>query len=262
MVCLCKINNKTKNMKVSIHKNNTPRTITAYYPTFSKLDTVEEIKGYMCQEYRTREMTYDTIIRMDAEAFANLSNNLLEDRTMFENNAFETGASSDDPRLESYGENWWADRKAQEIFWSTATYKAVIALNVETGEWLALELHSYGFVTDCGLCTPPTEEEVEAHKKAQEEKKAQEVQEAFKVEETLVANAKCVVTYSPNMKSFSGSCKVDLNNLPTFYNTTRRSHKRAWAALKEQFTPDTTMYQAMGILSANGVRCKSYCAMD
>lgn len=51
-------------------------------------------------------------------------------------------------------------------------------------------------------------------------------------------------------------------NLPAFYNTTKRSTKKACEALQKDFSESTTYHQAINILIANGVAIRSYCMMD
>lgn len=63
-------------------------------------------------------------------------------------------------------------------------------------------------------------------------------------------------------KNIGGSDKTDMANMPMFYSTTWRSHKKAWTALVEAFNDDMRMYDAMGVLSKNGVKTKSYLSMD
>ena len=63
-------------------------------------------------------------------------------------------------------------------------------------------------------------------------------------------------------KSITGGYRTYLNNLPRFYNNTWRSHKKAWTALVNAFHPEMKMYEAMGILSENGVKVRSYLSMD
>lgn len=75
-------------------------------------------------------------------------------------------------------------------------------------------------------------------------------------------NKHCVIEYDGNKKSFSGRDLDDQYNLPAFYNTTRRSHKKAAKALLEQFNENTTMYDAMRILRDNNISCHSWCTMD
>ena len=70
------------------------------------------------------------------------------------------------------------------------------------------------------------------------------------------------IRYNPETKEFTGEDKLDSFNLPAFYNTTKRSTKKAWEALQKDFSESTTCYQAINILINNGVAIKSYCMMD
>ena len=75
-------------------------------------------------------------------------------------------------------------------------------------------------------------------------------------------NEHCYISYKPEDKKIHGADNDDKYNGTVFYNTTSRSCKKAWAALEKLFTPQTTMYGALGILEDNGVRCHSYCSVD
>lgn len=54
----------------------------------------------------------------------------------------------------------------------------------------------------------------------------------------------------------------DKFNEPTFFSQSKRNIDKAWEILVEKFTPATTMYQAMEILSQNKIKTHSYCAVD
>ena len=75
-------------------------------------------------------------------------------------------------------------------------------------------------------------------------------------------NQYCIIEYNIKSQSFSGGDLTDHYNEPRFYNTTKRSHKKAAAALSKQFNGKTTMHEAMKIIQGAGVNCRSYCAMD
>ena len=79
--------------------------------------------------------------------------------------------------------------------------------------------------------------------------------------ETTLMNGNTVISIREN-GDIHGEDIRDQNNLPSCFNRTKRSVKKAWAALTAAWTDETTMYQACTILSANGVRMHSYCAMD
>lgn len=82
----------------------------------------------------------------------------------------------------------------------------------------------------------------------------------------ILHNDICIVTYTPSADrpetTFNGQDIKDQDNLPVFYSTTSKSKKKAWEALKEQFTSNTTMHGAISILWDNGVKCHSWCRMD
>jgi hypothetical protein len=78
--------------------------------------------------------------------------------------------------------------------------------------------------------------------------------------DTILKNGFCRIEL--NGKDVSGRDLTDGYNEPSFYNQTSRSIKKAWDALVKAFDAETRMYDAMGILQTNGVRCRSYCAMD
>ena len=78
----------------------------------------------------------------------------------------------------------------------------------------------------------------------------------------VLKNDKCIIEYSEDKKDFFGRDLTDVYNLPAFFNKTKRSHKKAWQALEERFDENTTMYQCMGILEHNSIKCHSWCMMD
>ena len=78
----------------------------------------------------------------------------------------------------------------------------------------------------------------------------------------VLSNEKTTVTFEEENAQISGRDKTDHYNDPSFYNQTTRSAKRAWKALEEKWSEQITMYEALNILEANGVRCHSYCAVD
>lgn len=80
--------------------------------------------------------------------------------------------------------------------------------------------------------------------------------------EIYLSNAKAFVKVDPEAKSFYGGELGDPYNEPRFYNTTRRSFRKALAALQAAWTDDMSMYQAMDVLGVNGIRTHSYCAID
>lgn len=75
-------------------------------------------------------------------------------------------------------------------------------------------------------------------------------------------NKHCIIEYNEREKSFSGRDLDDQYNLPAFYSTTKRSHKKAAKALLEHFNENTTMHGAMRILRENNISCHSWCTMD
>ena len=78
----------------------------------------------------------------------------------------------------------------------------------------------------------------------------------------ILKNSICYIEYQEREKRFSGRDLDDQYNLPAFYNTSKRTHRKAAAALLEQFNENTTMYDAMNILRDNGIKCHSWCSMD
>ena len=77
-----------------------------------------------------------------------------------------------------------------------------------------------------------------------------------------LVNSKCSFSFRPESKDIEGLDKQDQNNMPACYNITRRGLQKAWDALVAQFNEDTTMYQGVGVLTANGVRMRTFCMMD
>lgn len=83
-------------------------------------------------------------------------------------------------------------------------------------------------------------------------------------ETRLLSNAITRMEYTPDDRTFkvSGRDMRDMNNEPSCFNKTKRSHKKAWAALVAAWNDKTTMYDACEILSDNGLRMHTYCAVD
>lgn len=81
-------------------------------------------------------------------------------------------------------------------------------------------------------------------------------------ETTELRNEKTVITYRPERKEIAGQDLTDLNNMPAFYTQTKRSIKKAWASLQENFNSETKMYDAMTLIEDAKVRTRSYCQMD
>jgi hypothetical protein len=76
-------------------------------------------------------------------------------------------------------------------------------------------------------------------------------------------NALTKIEYDPDdVFIFTGSDYTDIMNEPRFLSRNRRGHKKAWEALSEQFTDNTSMYDAITILMDNGMSIHSYCGMD
>ena len=79
-------------------------------------------------------------------------------------------------------------------------------------------------------------------------------------------NSRTVMEYNPEgrtaMNIIGGQDTSDKYNEPTCFAKTSRSHKKAWAALKAQWTERTSLHDAINILRDNGVKMHYYCAMD
>jgi hypothetical protein len=77
-----------------------------------------------------------------------------------------------------------------------------------------------------------------------------------------LSNEFCYIEMKDEAKDFFGRDITDPWNEPSFFNRTRRSYRKAKAALIAEFTERTTMRGAINILVANGIQCHSYCAVD
>jgi len=78
----------------------------------------------------------------------------------------------------------------------------------------------------------------------------------------VLSNENTRIEYNVSTKRIFGKDLKDRNNEPAFYNKTVRSIKKAWKALEESFTPNTTMYEATNILRQNGIKTHEWCMMD
>jgi hypothetical protein len=79
--------------------------------------------------------------------------------------------------------------------------------------------------------------------------------------ETTLKNDKCIVELDSD-KKVSGRDLTDRYNEPAFYNKTSRGLQKAWKALQDSFSSDTTMHDVMKILEQYKIRTHSYCMMD
>jgi hypothetical protein len=79
--------------------------------------------------------------------------------------------------------------------------------------------------------------------------------------DTWLDNGKCYVELR-NDKEVFGRDLTDHYNDPAFYNKTYRGLKKAWEELKDTFSVETTMHDAISILSKHNIRTHSYCMMD
>jgi hypothetical protein len=79
---------------------------------------------------------------------------------------------------------------------------------------------------------------------------------------TFLENDKTAICYDRGKKTIRGSDKTDVYNEPRFFTESKRGIEKAWQALTDQFTDETTMYGAINILLGNGIRSHSYCAVD
>ena len=204
-----------------------------------------------------------SVVTMSDEEYISFSNNLLENREWL---AGEGGCNSDSLDTDALGIKalYELDDKQMEQ-WKKGVYELCIAvLNEETREWYLVNPQGYSYARYVGL---PLGFPVENYLPEQGEAVEDKEEENFTITEQedggfVVSNNYCWVSYNYNEKQFLGRDYTDQNNLPTFYNQTSRSHKRAAKLLKEKFGPTTTMSQAMRIVEEGKVKCRSYCAMD
>ena len=75
-------------------------------------------------------------------------------------------------------------------------------------------------------------------------------------------NAQVNATYYPDRKEISVADKVDQNNCPAEYNTSRRGLAKAWKKVAESFNGETTMRDIGKILRESGISMHYYCRMD
>lgn len=75
-------------------------------------------------------------------------------------------------------------------------------------------------------------------------------------------NSKTTFEINFEAKKIDGADLKDSLNYPVCYNKTTRSIKKAAKALQEAWNDNTTMWDAVNVLTANGVQMRSYCQMD
>lgn len=79
-------------------------------------------------------------------------------------------------------------------------------------------------------------------------------------------NEKCVIVYNPDYTAktdcMCGRDKTDDVNMPCFFTTTVRGHKKAFEALENIFDEDTTLEKALFTLRENKIKTHYWCAID
>jgi len=79
----------------------------------------------------------------------------------------------------------------------------------------------------------------------------------------VLKNSRAIVEYKPDSEFiFTGNDLDDKYNDTQFFNKTKRSHQKAWAALKAAWHENMTIFGACEILSTYGIRTHIFCGMD
>jgi hypothetical protein len=78
------------------------------------------------------------------------------------------------------------------------------------------------------------------------------------------SSTKSTITYNPEEKKLFGTDSTDANNLPAFYNKTKRGIKKIWVLICEAYdkNPDLTMSEVITICADNNMRTHYWCMMD
>ena len=143
-------------MKYSIHTPKQEQFIKAYFSGIRTSD-LEDAKNTL-MEYSCRETTckVEAIVRMDNEYFVKFCS---ETNAYYEwLNKDWGGNFSDDPRLE--GMSFYNPTEEQLKIWRETNYTHVaIALNVETGMWLAIDTQRREYASYIGLNYAPSKEQ-------------------------------------------------------------------------------------------------------
>lgn len=241
------------------------------FASLNKNDSLVQYEYYTFEEedYYTSEVKIEMIVTMTGEEFENFSNDLLANNEWMKGHG---GNSSHYQMPEQYKDVDFFGLPSHIVEeWRKEVYcHGIAVVNEETKNYIIVDPQGYTYARYVGF-TEDYQLSGKLEEFLQEMAIKQTMQEIEEEAVTItedenggfqISNKNCSVSYDPEDKDFSGSDLLDMNNLPRFYNQTKRSHKRAANALKEEFTKETTMYQAMSIICANGVRCRSYCAMD
>lgn len=229
-------------------------TFLAKRPKIDKVSSISQYKHTVAKYgYAVERLKPIGIVSLDPAAWITLTTDLLFTIPNFE---LLNGVTNPFYTLEEYNMlNCYGSEPEWEKFREHAQTHCVIFLNKETKEWFAAIGSGYRYPRE--IAFPMTTTFVLDSRYEEPE----EVEPVVNTE-TELSNKFCFITIRPGRKDFSGGDKTDRNNEPRFYNTTRRSFKKACAALREKFDASTTMYAAMNILEENGIRTRSYCAMD
>jgi len=247
----------------NISKVKTDLFVKASFPNLNKRNTLSEYKNLLQNNSSTlQRVKIMAVASLTNEQYEKISNDLL----MVDNLNEYGGACSEDERLNEAESIFqvMSDERLKKIWFETYYIKGIAILNVETREYFIVNSEGYGYARYVGFASESPKLRVVSRK---EEKNHSEVEIIEHEDGTwTISNDITCVKYDPNTdynpSVFSGSDRKDQHNMPRFYSKTRRSKKRAWKALKKQFTHKTTMHEAAIILSNNGVRTRSYCAMD
>jgi hypothetical protein len=75
-------------------------------------------------------------------------------------------------------------------------------------------------------------------------------------------NNKCYIEFKEDKKEIFGKDLTDHYNDPAFYNETSRGIAKAWEALTVAWTEDTTLFDAITVLSNNKIKTHYWCMVD
>jgi hypothetical protein len=245
---------------MQIHKVKSNLRINANFAKLNKNCTIQEYRTEVAKgQFYRDEVKVNAVAVCSNEQYVEISNSLMNHREWMQ----EFGGTYCDYDFgREINAIWELTEAEMDIFKKECYNIGIVVLNAETREWFFVDSQGYGYARYVGM--PVNDAKViEMKPIVEEEENPSDISISVADNgDITLSNDYCSVVYRPTEKEFCGADHVDQYNMPRFYNQTSRSHKKAWMALKDGFDKDTTMYQAMGIIRSNGVRCRSYMSVD
>ncbi len=233
---------------------------------FAKMNKNEELADYYTEcatgDYNKQRIKVLGVLSVNDKVFNELSNNLLSSWTIANLEKFG-GSESNDPRLNGVESFYKMTQQQQKIYKNTYYLLCLQVTNVETNETFYIDSQGYSYARYVGL---PENIDYSQRAKVQPEYNERQPENELQKIETEpgvwhLSNQYTSINVDLNDNGVTGRDLTDLNNMPTFYNKTKKSFKKAFQALLEGFDENTKMYDAARLM-APYIRIRSYFAMD